>query len=141
MSSGETGVFRFALQSGRYVIERQAGPEYVADEDAAIAGDREGSEAEGVIECTERTLPERVTFASGETAYDARAEGLASDTQDLPNSDYGLSDPILFYPDGTTSTAVVVLANEYDRTIEISLRGLTGVATVGKVQSGGENLP
>jgi hypothetical protein len=43
------------------------------------------------------------------------------------------SEPILFYPDGTASDATVVLENEYRRRIELTLRGLTGVATVGEL--------
>jgi len=47
----------------------------------------------------------------------------------------GRSTPILFYPDGTTSTARLLLRNEYDRSIELSLRGLTGVARVGELKT------
>ena len=40
------------------------------------------------------------------------------------------SDPILFYPDGTTSDARVVLATETSRTLELVLRGVTGLVSV-----------
>jgi len=36
------------------------------------------------------------------------------------------STPIFFYPDGSTSTAAILLKNEAGRCIEIRLRGLTG---------------
>jgi prepilin-type N-terminal cleavage/methylation domain-containing protein len=47
---------------------------------------------------------------------------------------------ILFFPDGTTSSARVLLAGEYDRFVTVNLRGLTGVATVGPVL-GSQELP
>jgi hypothetical protein len=37
---------------------------------------------------------------------------------------------ILFYPDGTTSTAEVTIKNERGKYITIKLRGLTGAARV-----------
>ena len=40
------------------------------------------------------------------------------------------STPIFFYPDGSTSTAAVLLKNESGRCIEVRLRGLTGKGTV-----------
>jgi len=40
------------------------------------------------------------------------------------------SAPIFFYPDGSTSTAAVLLKNEAGRCIEARLRGLTGTGTV-----------
>jgi len=40
------------------------------------------------------------------------------------------STPIFFYPDGTTSTAAILLKNEAGRCIEIRLRGLTGTSMV-----------
>ena len=40
------------------------------------------------------------------------------------------STPIFFFPDGTTSTAAVLLKNDRDRCIEIRLRGLTGAGII-----------
>jgi hypothetical protein len=45
---------------------------------------------------------------------------------------------VLFYPDGTTSTAVVAVTNERNKSIEVSLRGLTGAVHVGPVESVGQ---
>ncbi len=41
-----------------------------------------------------------------------------------------------FRPDGTTSSSTVWLANEDEEFIPVSLRGLTGVATVGQIIGG-----
>ena len=43
------------------------------------------------------------------------------------------SSPIFFYPDGTTSTAAVLLKNTSGRCIEVRLRGLTGTATLTEI--------
>jgi len=43
------------------------------------------------------------------------------------------SSPIFFYPDGTTSTAAVLLKNEMGRCTEVRLRGLTCTATVTEI--------
>jgi hypothetical protein len=84
-------------------------------------------------------LPKNIRFAGGQTTADSRAQVAASnDTTTATATDAQLAwaDPIFFYPDGTTSTAVVRLQNQYDRMIELSLRGLTGVAIVGPLQDG-----
>jgi type II secretory pathway pseudopilin PulG len=47
---------------------------------------------------------------------------------------------IFFYPDGTTSTAQVVLLHDEGLAIALELRGLTGVCTVGEVLSQQESL-
>lgn len=43
------------------------------------------------------------------------------------------SAPIFFYPDGSASTAAVLLKNEADRCIEIRIRGLTGTGMVSEI--------
>lgn len=44
------------------------------------------------------------------------------------------SDPIFFHPDGRTSSARVVLEGEEGDSVEVTLRGYTGAARVGRVQ-------
>lgn len=43
------------------------------------------------------------------------------------------STPIFFYPDGSTSTAAILLKNEAGRCIEVRLRGLTGTGTATRI--------
>ena len=45
---------------------------------------------------------------------------------------------IFFYPDGTTSTAQVLLSNGEERFLHVDLRGLTGIARASEVMSGTE---
>jgi len=44
------------------------------------------------------------------------------------------STPIFFYPDGSTSTAAILLKNAAGRCIEIRLRGLTGTSTATEIK-------
>ena len=143
MSSGQIQVFRFAPDSDRYVLESRAGPEYVADGDVGgTTGLESGtSENAALLKSVERTLPRGITFLAGQTEYEARADVLDVDAQGLSSTGLTWSDPILFYPDGTASTATVKLRNEHNRTIELSLRGLTGLVRTGSVKGGEEHIP
>jgi len=47
---------------------------------------------------------------------------------ETPSMDGTWSSPIFFYPDGSTSTAAILLKNEAGRCIEVRLRGLTGTS-------------
>ena len=69
-------------------------------------------------------LPQGVKFAAGITPIDARAAETLS-----TNDNSGSIRPILFYPDGTSQDAKLVLQNEKGNFVELQLRGLTGLAT------------
>jgi prepilin-type N-terminal cleavage/methylation domain-containing protein len=97
-------------------------------------------------------LPEGVTFKSGQSFGDVTAVNLdatgSSDGQGsisgeaaVMSNSSGSAQSILFYPDGSTSTAQLVLVNEHGWTIDVSLRGETGVATIGEAQAGQERTP
>lgn len=80
-----------------------------------------------------RTLPQGITFLDIQRSTDSRTaiaeEGLASSGQ------ASTVPPILFYPDGTSSDAVVRIGNDRGRFVEISLRGLTGLARMGEIST------
>ena len=140
MSTGETLVFRYSIEGDRYSIQTYAGPESVAGAQSAdgLAGASNYETDPAFMLGAEPRLPEKMTFLSGETATDVRAESLTLEEAPSVDGGQGWSEPILFYPDGSASTATVVLKNEYERSIELSLRGLTGVITVGEVYSAEE---
>lgn len=105
------------------------------------------------------TLPDGVTFSDGlavpdeRTAYvlgsvleDTESGSVSLEQQQIMDRDgrYGETTgrdgqtwaaPIFFFPDGTTSTAAVLLKNEHERCLEVRLRGLTGGTKVGEMQS------
>jgi prepilin-type N-terminal cleavage/methylation domain-containing protein len=101
----------------------------------------------------EATLPDGVTFQLDQTAVTPDDDGNPSQSGNTSSSsnppaasssgstsanDAGWSDPLWFNPDGTTSTARLVLKNTYNYTVQLSLRGFTGVASVGSVLAAGE---
>jgi prepilin-type N-terminal cleavage/methylation domain-containing protein len=82
---------------------------------------------------TEETLPEGILFYAVETLQDNRAAlalqrgtsagvGAAQSAPTAP--------PILFYPDGTTSSARLVLTDGQGAFVVVAIRGLTGIAQV-----------
>ena len=80
-------------------------------------------------------LNDGFVFVKGDRTADARS---ALTESQLP-SDSSSSDaapPVLFYPDGTASEAVVTISDKTGRSIPVSLRGLTGVARMGEVFTG-----
>lgn len=76
-------------------------------------------------------LPEGVRVQSVGVVSAARAMEIEQQT----GSDIaaGWSQPILFYPDGSTSTAAVVVVSEGIGRVVVRLRGITGDTTVSEV--------
>jgi Tfp pilus assembly protein FimT len=82
---------------------------------------------------TEETLPEGILFYAAETLQDNRAalalqqgtSASAGGAQSAPTAP-----PILFYPDGTTSSARLVVTDGQGSFVVVALRGLTGIAQV-----------
>lgn len=140
MGSGQIYVFRYVAGENRFRIESRQ-RELTAD-DPALTEDSAGltgpSGYAAEPRSTEDALPDGVFFVVGETAMDVRAAAAQSDAEPQTALDAEWSEPILFYPDGTTSTAQLQLSNEHGRCIELSLRGLTGVVNVGQVYTGQE---
>ena len=85
---------------------------------------------------------ERTAFYLGlTTAGDGDVEENVSESDEVTRQETRLgetaatdggiwSTPIFFFPDGTTSTAAVLLKNDRDKCIEIRLRGLTGTGMI-----------
>ena len=139
MNTGHTFVFRYAPGAGHYVVECQIAPELAADLEISGLGSTGGIVQDPTTQYTEdRNLPDNVQFAGGQSAADSRAQVAASTetttAATAADAQLNWADPILFYPDGQTSTAILRVQNQYGRMIELSLRGLTGVATVSAMQ-------
>jgi type II secretory pathway pseudopilin PulG len=102
-------------------------PSYAAPQAAAAAAPQS----------VEKTLPEGVEFMMIETAPDAAAGAEALEgSPDAVSPDW--SEPIFFYPDGTTSDAQLTLKNDQGRSVQMDLHGLTGTVDVGDILSGEE---
>ena len=137
MSTGQTLVFRYSVENDRYTVQYHAGPEFADDPTSPEAQQTAagGQDPQAFVFGREPKLPEGVIFMSGETDEDTRAASLVLEEVPMAESGTSWSEPILFYPDGTSSTVRLILRNEFDRAIELSLRGLTGVVTVGEPYS------
>ena len=151
----ETGVpyqFRFSPDSGTYRIEPsstasaqaasttvEAGVTSTSPPDAATSkptsdpAPSAGAETAATYKSLtdsptlESQLPGSITFQGGQLARDdAGRDGRRVDT--LQQSASSWSTPILFFPDGSTSQATVVLQNDVPLFLRVTLRGLTGVA-------------
>lgn len=76
-------------------------------------------------------LPIDVVVKSVAVVSAARAMEIEQAT--MSNQAEGYSQPILFYPDGTTSTAAILLSHPVHGQITVRLRGITGDVTISEV--------
>jgi hypothetical protein len=127
MESGQACVFRAEPNGGRFQMVALSA--LGAPESEMLAADMGGNRnVSDMLRMRENRLPEGVRFA----AFDVSASSQLTAT--LGDSSGGVwSAPILFNPDGTTSDATVLLANEGNDTIRVTLRGLTGISNVGDI--------
>ena len=86
-------------------------------------------------------LPEGIVFQQGATEIDLRMSLAQEELAAIDQTAQNWSQPILFYPDGSTSEARLFLSNQAGvRFIAIRLRSLTGIPVVSGVLSQ-EELP
>ncbi len=94
------------------------------EQQGALAGQRERDLAEGRASSFEDDLlPVGILFVAAESAMDARGADILS-----TSGSKGALEPIFFYPDGTSQDAIITLQNQKQATVEVHLRGLTGIA-------------
>jgi Tfp pilus assembly protein FimT len=149
MRTGQIQVFRYAAQSNTYQVMPYYSQQDWLEADAAhspglgMAGSNQqlatATEAADQASTVARELPEGVVFVQGEVETDMRSYGIQQQMQGGQLGGVQESTPILFYPDGTTSDARVVLTNQYQRLyVVVSLRSLTGMTRVSKLLSSDE---
>ncbi|MFK7769189.1 MAG: Tfp pilus assembly protein FimT/FimU [Mariniblastus sp.] len=79
----------------------------------------------------EDLLPKGVRFASAVTSSDARSMEVISENG---GGSEASMQSVLFYPDGTSQDARILVRNEKGNFVEIQLRGLTGIARTVRVE-------
>lgn len=137
MESGRVRMFRFQTNTGSYQVEPFVRASDTQENNLVGEGDRVVGNGliEQSVQATTRqeTLAEGIVFMGEQVDIDMRSY----DTTDgqIADAQGGLSRPILFYPDGTTSDAMVVMKAEDGAMTMVKLRGLTGIAKIGEVQS------
>jgi hypothetical protein len=128
MESGQTHVFRFQPKGSGYQIVTLTDLGALVAETIAVEDPNVEHKPEDILRLPSDRLPDNVVFAAGDVS--ASSQVLA--TMGTATSSTW-SSPILFHPDGTTSDATVVLANDAQQTVRVTLRGLTGISNVSEV--------
>jgi prepilin-type N-terminal cleavage/methylation domain-containing protein len=145
IETGEAYQFRFTPETGTYRVE----PWTNIAEQAAVgsgaaststtslrssASDAVAATNDDAAAVQSRSLPEQITFHGGQLAVEDVISG-ERQVASMKSAGDELSTPILFFPDGTTSEASVVLANDRNQFVRLSLRGLTGVGRATQILS------
>ncbi len=152
MRTGQIQMFSFEPETGNYQIQP-----YYTEQDtlegnytAVAYGLATGgstavnSQSQSATGTTRgEALPEGVVFVNAEVQSDMRSLQLQQDSQATMGAVNQAIDlqvpPVLFYPDGTTSDARVILTNQYQTAyVVITLRSLTGVVHVSDLVSSNE---
>lgn len=89
--------------------------------------DRQYVNVQGNSGYEDNMLPNGIRFAPTEVLSDARGAGVLAGTE---GSGGGGLQQVLFYPDGTSQDASIVMQNEIGGVVEVQLRGLTGLSKV-----------
>lgn len=124
MQSGEIQAFRCEPKGARFqlvALDKLSLPE--SSTPPADKSDGEHS-AHDILRLAPARLPDDVIFASADVASSNQVAALYGSV-----SDSGWSAPIMFNPDGTTSDATILLQNNQNQTIRVTLRGVTGLVT------------
>lgn len=150
MKSGRIQVFRYEIGGRKYKIE----PWIAGDDEleasaqasaqvqsmqfgtSAPSQGQESKDSAGSADGSKQ-LPEGILFLAGEAQGDARDLNVEEQIQQSGSGGSGAqwSRPILFYPDGVTSDAWLIVANERQSGIRVALRGMTGIAAIGEAMS------
>jgi Tfp pilus assembly protein FimT len=139
MRTGQIQAFHSQAWGNKYDVVSWSMAEDAIEADVPAAADVPATSAGGwglMNAQTAETLPDGIVFVGQTEIVDERTETIAAEAVDTAATasryDTPWSPPILFYPDGTTSDARVVLRNERGWIVAVELRGLTGVASVGR---------
>ena len=132
MRSGQIQMLRVELGAAHYQLQPwSAGDEALnaSEQEAFKTAQNQG----GASSSPMKTLPEGITFHSSESPFDTRAAKVEEELLQLERGQGKWSQPVLFYPDGATSAATIVLANAREQAMPVKLRSLTGQCTVGEI--------
>ena len=140
MQTGQVHILEFLPDTDQYRVTPWVSPDDLLESSYssyANNGSAAGSQTGLTPKSRQSNLPEGITFIWSETD-DSRSLAMSTGPSEQNDLDTEWSSPIFFYPDGTTSTVRLVLANERSSRIQVKLRGLTGVATIGSMASAEE---
>lgn len=139
MQSGQIMVFQYQPESGRFRVQPWTTDDFALESSEMLTNADASSSAATALTYTD-VLPEGIEFFTSITLSETRSITIEEELSKLTQSvspDNSWSAPVLFYPDGTATTAEVTLANDSGSYITIRLRGLTGIARISDVLSTG----
>ncbi|MHB0959811.1 MAG: hypothetical protein ACYC6N_04470 [Pirellulaceae bacterium] len=138
MKTGQVQMFRYTESANSYQVMAYFSAQDWLETDAAHSTSSglsranqdlaASTQAADQIDSMPRALPEGVVFVQSEVETDSRSYDIQQQMQGAAATEPA---PVLFYPDGTTSDARIVLTNQYQKLfVVVSLRSLTGIARV-----------
>jgi prepilin-type N-terminal cleavage/methylation domain-containing protein len=132
MRTGQIQVVRMELGGSSYYLQP-----WMAGDEAINASAEEAYEQTTpqyqLEPVAEEKLPEDVVFESAQARFDTRAMEIEDEADNQQAGMTQWSQPLLFYPDGTSSQAKITVANERGEAVQITLRKLTGMASVSEL--------
>jgi prepilin-type N-terminal cleavage/methylation domain-containing protein len=130
MQSGQTHAFRYELNGSRFQIASIGALGLPENNELAPVDPEETPDQSGRVRLAENKLPSGIVFLGGDISSSNQILAMQPDVGQGP-----WSPPIMFYPDGTTSDASLLLSNDRQVTVRVTLRGLTGVASIVDVET------
>jgi type II secretory pathway pseudopilin PulG len=135
MMSGHTYAFRYQVRGSRFHVGLQDDP--AAGESSSPPPPQSGSSEGGASHDPnsprpiDGVLPSGVRFLSNEGELASMGDKPALDKPGASaNQGEGWSEPIYFYPDGTSSDAKFLLAGDRHSAVRLTLRGITATVKV-----------
>jgi prepilin-type N-terminal cleavage/methylation domain-containing protein len=130
--TGMTHIFQYTPESAEYKVHPWTNGDEVLEVSIAPTintGGTQSASTPSMSNIKTTPLPEGITFHGVTTDSSARdARTITGSTSAMGSAPPGTT-PILFYADGSSSNATVVLKNGRGAFIQIKLRGLTGHST------------
>jgi prepilin-type N-terminal cleavage/methylation domain-containing protein len=139
MHSSEIYAFQYQIGSGSYRLAPQDKLGQTSDSDASSSSQTALTDNSGAPPPEEGKLPEGMRFKV-DTPEKVPADGNER-TPSQSNGGSGWSDPVFFYPDGTTSDANFAVFDGRGYEVPITLRGVTGNIVMGNAIPVKESLP
>lgn len=138
MRTGRVHVFRYQVSGGMSGTPFQSGSTWqvepwlsgsdILEADLQTTVELNSPQAMEYVAAAATTsqLPDDIQFVATDSAYDSRSAEIEQASVAGSTGANFWSRPIVFYPDGTTSTSQVILGNSRGRFVMLNLRGVTG---------------
>ena len=154
MRTGQAQVFKCEIESNTYSVE----PLMLHDDVNNIGDGATMMNGGTAVETTSSTfgmtttaadtssaasqsIDEALKFASCIVSSDMRAYTLAQSGESAVVTAQSINQSVIFYPDGTTSTAEIKVRNDRGDTVGVQIRGLTGHTRLVAFAPGGDAAP